>query len=114
MTTLFEDIVPPGVSNLRMGAPGDKILLKSAELVKNAAQKVMVSTSIFNIYHVLVYGERSILGCCDSHSVSRPDYIFTEVVVWNESDQLQLHSLQQCAYCTALSNLSTGNFHMTF
>ena len=45
MTTLFDDIVPPGVSNLRMGAPGDKILLKSAELVKNAAQKVMVSTS---------------------------------------------------------------------
>ena len=46
---LIEDIVPPGVSNLRTGRPGDKILLKSAELVKNAAQKVMVSTSIFNM-----------------------------------------------------------------
>ena len=45
MTTLIVDFVPSDVSNLRMGAPGDMILLKSAELVKNAAQKVMVSTS---------------------------------------------------------------------
>lgn len=42
MVSLFEDVVPKGVCNLRMGSPGDTVLLRSAELVKNAAQKVMV------------------------------------------------------------------------
>ena len=46
MTTLFDDLNhgSNGVRSLRMGAPGDIVLLQSAELVKNATQKLMVST----------------------------------------------------------------------
>ena len=47
MTTLFEQMLAPGTADLRMGAPGDKILLRSAEHIKNAAQKVMVSVHAF-------------------------------------------------------------------
>ena len=52
MTTIFESVAPEGVVNLRMGAPGDKILLRSAELMKNAAHKLMVSNQ--SISKVLV------------------------------------------------------------
>ena len=48
MTTLFEGMMIPGTGDLRMGAPGDKILSQSAEYLKNAAQKVMVSTQCVN------------------------------------------------------------------
>ena len=59
-TTLFDDVVPPGVVNLRMGAPGNATLLRNAELIKNAAEKVMVSAEAnespllgFSPYHKL-------------------------------------------------------------
>ena len=40
--TLFDDVVPPGVINLRMGSPGELSLKKSARILKEAAQKTLV------------------------------------------------------------------------
>ena len=40
--TQFDDAVPPGVTNLRMGSPAVKTLKKSALIMKNAAELKLV------------------------------------------------------------------------
>lgn len=57
--TQFDDVVPPGVTNLRMGSPAIKTLKKSVLIMKNAAELKLVD--MINPYHyVTVHGITSL------------------------------------------------------
>ena len=60
--TQFDDVVPPGVTNLRMGSPAVKTLKKSALIMKNAAELKLVD--MINAYLPLI------IHCIHHHCIS--------------------------------------------
>ena len=64
--TQFDDVVPPGVTNLRMGSPAIKTLNKSVQIMKNAAELKLVDT-INAYFYVTMYSITSSLDLYTLH-----------------------------------------------